>query len=75
MESAKLKRKVVRNYADRRLCVCGHTFGSHRFSDPSLIGNVCCVPDESGPLICVWHKLQLDNLAYVEQLARERNLI
>jgi hypothetical protein len=75
MESAKSKRKTIRRYADRRLCVCGHAFGSHRFSDPSLKGNVCCIPHESGPLICVWHELKLDNLAYVEQLAQERGLV
>jgi hypothetical protein len=50
----------------KEYCVCGHT----------VIGHVDRYPETT--TACVWcecMKFKLDNLSYVEDLAKERNLI
>ena len=68
-----LKRKIIRNYADRRLCVCGHQLSDHtgQYDGKTAV----CMQMNAVVDWCQCNEFKLDNLAYVEQLAAERGLI
>lgn len=78
MESAKLKKKVTRRYADRRLCACKHSAADHTIvydGTRTACSQILAVNYKTGIPWCQCFKFKLDNLAYVEQLAQERGLI
>lgn len=81
MESTKLKKKVIRRYADRRFCICGHLAADHYLRYPNTISAcnqwVTFPTNQFGNDVgsCGCFEFKLDNLAYIEQLAQERNLI
>jgi hypothetical protein len=53
------------------LCTCGHVRGSHYLSGDGC--NLCFFQNE--PQDKWQHRFQLDNLSYIEKLAKERGLV
>ena len=59
------------NFLDNTLCICNHTFVNH-------------YADDSGCAVCTWdlsnkifpsHCFTIDNLTYIELLAKPKNLV
>lgn len=59
-------------------CICGHTKEQHQpnITDTHVSTDFCifCYPVTNNAQAC-WHDFKLDNLQYIEDMAKEKNLI
>ena len=57
------------------LCICGHTEEFHIVSNFGFGGCEICIRDLKISYRQICRSFKLDNLRYIEALAKERNLI